>query len=206
MQTKLILAIVILFAVGVAGCGDRSPAPAAFVNSPYGQEGLRVTGTASVRAAPDRATLNIGTSVSSNSAKQSKTQCDQTMSRVLAALKSSGVLPEEIQTIQYSLNSTYLEKQRRTTWNASHTFEVRTKNVDGIADIIDAAVNAGADHIGSISYTVDSIHTLRAKAREQAIKVATEKAKQLADLMNVTLGRPVSIADLAFAMITDAGS
>lgn len=195
-------ALIPMFAIAgflaTQGC-ERAKAETAYgAPSPYGQEGLRVSGTAIVRAKPDTVTVTLGKDVAAPTIKDAKRNCDALMAAVVSAIKAKGVAAEGIQTREYRLYDNYREKPARHEWHARHMLEIRTDKVEEIADIIEAAVNAGADRVSEIEYSVASIHELRAQARQQAIKVAKEKARQLASLMGVTLGRAVSIIDSSY--------
>jgi uncharacterized protein YggE len=67
--------------------------------------------------------------------------------------------------------------------------------VDKVADLVDAATNAGANQVQDVRYSVENLLKLRAQAREKAFKAAREKAQQLAKLSGVKLGRVVSVTD-----------
>ncbi|HET6644542.1 MAG TPA: SIMPL domain-containing protein [Fimbriimonadales bacterium] len=178
----------------VAGC-ERAGAESVGGPSRYGVEGLRVSGTAIVRAKPDTVTFRAGKDVSGGSIKDAKRECDATMAKVMAALEAKGVPAEAIQTVDYSLFDEHLTKPSRHVWHARHIVEVRSDKVDRSADLIDAAVSAGADRVSAVSFSVAELDKLRAKAREMAVDVARRKAEQLAKLMNVNLGKAVSISD-----------
>ena len=166
----------------------------------YGQEGVRVSGTAVVRAAPDVATVSLGYESRSRRAREAKLTNDRVMSKVLAAIQSQGVARKDIQTVEYRLFPVWEVRGQNPTmrtlfWHVLHMVEVRVRKVDTVADVIDAASAAGADKVDDVRFTVDSLHKLRAQAREMAAQVAREKGEQLATLMGARLGRVVAITD-----------
>lgn len=194
MRALLIVCASVAVLAIVSGC-ERAGAESVAGPSRYGTEGLRVSGTAVVRAKPDTVTFRAGKDVSGGSIKDAKRECDATMAKVMAALEAKGVPAEAIQTVDYSLFDQYLTKPSRHVWHARHIVEIRSDKVDSAADLIDAAVSAGADRVSSVSFSVAELDKLRTKAREMAVDVAQRKAQQLAKLMNVNLGRAVSISD-----------
>ena len=164
----------------------------------YGQEGLRVSGTAVVRAAPDVATVRLGYESRNRRARPAKLANDRVMRKVLAAMEQAGVARKDIQTVEYRLYPVW-EFDPPTTrtlfWHVLHMVEVRVRQVDTVADVIDAAAEAGADKVDNVEFSVDSLHKLRAQAREMATKVAREKGEQLARLMGARLGKIMAITD-----------
>jgi uncharacterized protein YggE len=93
----------VLLAV-LAGC-SRPPNVTVSGNSPYGQEGLRVTGTAVVHAKPDYALVTLGCTSSGSRAGATKTANAVAMRRVLDALRAAGVQNKDIQTVSYTMNA-----------------------------------------------------------------------------------------------------
>ena len=69
--------------------------------------------------------------------------------------------------------------------------------MDKTGIIIDAVARAGGDYIriNSISFTVDDPTAYHEEAREKAMADAKAKAKQLADLADVKLGKPIYISE-----------
>jgi len=165
----------------------------------YGQEGLRVSGTAVVRAAPDLALVRLGYESRNRRARESKVANDAVMRKVTAALEREGVARKDIQTVEYRVFPVYENWPTPTTrtlfWHVVHMVEVRVHKVDTVTEVIDAASEAGADKVDNVEFKVDSLHTLRAEARKMAAKVAREKAEQLAGLMNTRLGKVVAVVD-----------
>ena len=225
-------AVVCLALALLAGWGIGSRGSAGAVNGAdaltgpgrYGTEGLRVSGTAIVRASPDVATVRFGYLGMASSAGEAKRANDEVMKKAIAAMVKQGVARKDIQTVEYQLSSEtstqptgrytqttwkralpgggYRKVTRYTSdsvtrriWSLQHTVEVRVRKVDTVEKVIDAAEQAGADQVGDVRFSVDSLHKLRTQAREMAGKVAREKGEQLARLLGAKLGRAVSVTD-----------
>lgn len=168
--------------------------------SRYGQEGLRVSGTAVVRAAPDLATVRLGYESRSRRAREAKLVNDRVMKKVEAAIQREGVARKDLQTVEYQLFPVWEVRGQNPTvrtlfWHVLHMIEVRVRNVETVADVIDAASAAGADKVDNVQFSVDSLHQLRSQAREMAAQVAREKAAQIARLMGTRLGKVVAATD-----------
>jgi uncharacterized protein YggE len=197
----IMLALVVGWMLGGARPAAPTPAWAADVGAArYGEEGIRVSGTAVVRARPELATVRLGYESRNRRARQAKLDNDAVMKKVLAAMAKHGVDRKDIQTVQYRLFPVWEpwptpSSTKALFWHVLHMVEVRVHKVDTVADVIDAASAAGADKVDDVEFSVESLHALRAQARELAVKVAREKAEQLAKLTGAHAGRLVSVSD-----------
>jgi uncharacterized protein YggE len=78
----------------------------------------------------------------------------------------------------------------------------KVRKVEDTGALIDAAAKAGGDLIviNSISFTVDDPTPYYKEVREKAMADAQAKARQLADLGGVTLGKPTYINESGISM------
>lgn len=193
-----------LTAIALLGTGlvISSGCSAALAEGPANQEEksrtISVSGSGSVRVKPDIATAVVGSSKLSPKLTDAKSSCDQAIAQVKAALKKQGVADEEIQTVQYQIYRVVPGPgmpNQQTGWKVVHMLQVRTKQPEKIATIVDAAVNAGATDVSSINFSVDSLAKHRTKSRELAVEAAKDKALQLAALMKVNIGDVVQVSE-----------
>jgi len=70
---------------------------------------------------------------------------------------------------------------------------VTVREIDTLGDIIDAAVDAGANTVNSVQFSIEDNTEAIEKAREEAVKDAKKQAKELADVSEVSLGEIQSI-------------
>lgn len=159
---------------------------------------ISVSGSGSVRVDPDIATAVLGVSKTAPKLSDAKSACDAAIAKVKAALKGSGIADEDVQSVQYQIYRVNPNPQagiREAVWKVVHMLQVRTKKPDTIANVVDAAVGAGATDVQNIQFSVDSLAKHRTKARELAVQAATEKAQQLAALLKVNIGEVVSVSE-----------
>jgi hypothetical protein len=78
---------------------------------------------------------------------------------------------------------------------ASQNLIVKSKDLDKVSQILDAALAASNSkiQINGVSYTVENREKFAVVARSKAIIDATEKARQLCEATGTKLGRPLSI-------------
>jgi uncharacterized protein len=159
---------------------------------------IRVSGTAVVYAKPDYATITMGVMKLAPRVLDAKTQCDQSMLKVQAALRKVGISQDDIQTTNYQI---YPVQERPTLprkWKVAHEISVKVRKVGSVADMLDAVAENGATSISGVNYAIEKVVELRSKARVEAMRVAQEKAGELAKLAGRQLGAPLTITDSSY--------
>ena len=193
----------VLAIVGLAGCspGNTTLGEIENLNISSQQEGIWVTGQGKVTAVPDIVTLRLGIEAQEATVAEAQTQAAEAMDEVKAALTDNGVAEKDIQTQYYSI-------RRVTKWDRVKEEEVvigyrvtnmvtaKIRDIDKAGAIIDAVAEAGGDltRINSISFSIDDPSDYYEEAREKAMADAKAKAEQLAELADVTLGKPTYIS------------
>jgi len=166
------------------------------------QAGIWVTGTGKVTVVPDIATLRLGIEAQEASVAEAQSKATEAMNRVMDALDDNGVVKKDIQTQYFSI-------QKVTRWDnvkqeevvigyrVSNVVTAKIRDIDKAGDIIDAVAEAGGDltRIDSIAFSVDDPSAYHEEAREKAMAESKDKAKQLANLADVTLGKPTYISE-----------
>jgi hypothetical protein len=71
---------------------------------------------------------------------------------------------------------------------------VTVRELDGLGDLLDSAIGAGANSINSIQFDVSDKDEALKEAREEAVKDAQEQAQQLAEAAGMSLGEVQSIS------------
>lgn len=150
---------------------------------------ISMSGYAEQKVVPDTATLNIGVVVQSATAKEASDKNAVLMSAVMAELKAMGLQDKEIQTSYVSVSPVYDydKAQTITGYSASNSVQVTTTKLDKLSEIIDRSTAAGANEIGSISFSVsdDMQKQLREGLMSEAVADASSKATTLAKSLGV---------------------
>ncbi|MFH1085144.1 MAG: SIMPL domain-containing protein, partial [Chloroflexota bacterium] len=166
-------------AAGPAGGIAGSPGGAA--------RAITVVGEGKVRIKPDIATVRIGVETVSGTVKEATTQASQTMERVLAALKAAGVDAKDMQTSGYSIwtdrNFGPEGRGKETVrYRVNSNLQITTRDLDKVGGVIDAAIEAGANAIHGIQFSLAEPAASGAEARAKAVESARTKAAELARL------------------------
>ncbi|MFC1974566.1 SIMPL domain-containing protein [Chloroflexota bacterium] len=193
-----------LAVVGLVGCrpGETVLGEIKGLNLSSQQEGIWVTGSGEVSVAPDIATLRLGIEAQEASVAEAQSKATEAMNRVMDVLAENGVADKDIQTQQLSISKVTRwddTKQREIVIGYRVTVMVMAKirNIDKTGSIVDAVAVAGGDltRIDSIAFSVDDPSAYHEEVREKAMADATAKAKQLAKLAGITLGKPTYISE-----------
>ncbi|WP_342305876.1 SIMPL domain-containing protein [Methanolobus sp. ZRKC5] len=152
---------------------------------------ISMSGYSEQKVVPDTASLSIGAVVQSETSKAATSENAAIMSTVIEELKALGLEDSEIQTSYVSVYPIYnYDKERTITgYSASNSVEVTTTNLDILGDVIDRSAAAGANQIGSISFSVsdDQQKELREDLMDEAVTDASSKANTLASSLGVKI-------------------
>lgn len=210
MKKKWLLAIgltLVLAMVGLCGCSQGSPAQGELpqglqVNLNTQQEGIWVSGKGEMTVSPDIATLRLGVEAQKATVAEAQTEASEAMDKVMAALKDSGVAEKDIQTQYFDIREVRerleLGGERKVVgYEVTNRVSAKIRDIDKVGTIIDVAAKAGGDYIRmhGISFSVEEPSAYYEKLREKAMADAEAKAKQLAELAGVTLGKATYISE-----------
>jgi len=193
----------VLAIVGLAGCGPGSTVLGEIeeINISSQQEGIWVTGQGKVTAVPDIVTLRLGIEAQEATVAEAQTQAAEAMDKVMAALTDNGVAEKDIQTQYFSIRQVtqwdrVKEEETVIGYRVTNMVTAKIRDTDKAGAIIDAVAEAGGDltRISSIGFSIDDPSAYYEEAREKAMAEAKAKAEQLAELADVTLGKPTYIS------------
>lgn len=145
---------------------------------------LSVDGEGIGIAAPDRATVTIG--VTSQAADAGKAQNNNalTTEQVNKAIKALGIEAKDIQTNNYSFHPNYRTSDNRrheiSGYTVNNSIIVIVRDITKTGQVIDAALNAGANEIHSLDFAASNTQTIRKEALTKAVQDARNKADILA--------------------------
>ena len=154
---------------------------------------LSVTADDSVSVEPEVAVLHIGFDTQPGDAKQVYADGANTSNAIVGALKQAGIAESAIRSESQYLNRDYaIPKSHK--FILSQRWTVRT-TPERAAEILDVAVNAGANSSGEIEWTVKDEKALAEQALSRAADRAKENATVLAKGMGVRLGALIYVSN-----------
>jgi uncharacterized protein YggE len=164
--------------------------------------GLWVNGEGKISTVPDIAILTLGVQVQLKTVAEAQRQAADSMNRVMKVIKGKNVADKDIQTQGYSIYPVWqwndkTNQQILIGYNVTNNIIVKIRKLDDTGGIIDAVAEAAGNdiRINNINFSIDDPTPFQKQAREKAISDAMEKAKQMASLSGVKLGKPIYITE-----------
>jgi hypothetical protein len=81
-------------------------------------------------------------------------------------------------------------------YRVSNMVEVTVRDIGKAGSVLESAVNAGANNVWNVTFTLDETKGAEAQAREKAVADARARAEELARLNGLRLGSIVSVSTL----------
>jgi len=157
---------------------------------------LTVTGEAVLQVPADQATLRVGVETDAETAEAALATSSKTLQKVEQALRKSGLEKGEYSTSNFQVRPRWSQRPRNAEANwrpqivgytVSNSFDVKTKKLEKLGALIEAATKAGANALGQIGFGLADPRKYRADAIEAATANALADAAALAKAAGVTL-------------------
>lgn len=164
--------------------------------APADRRTVTVSGTATIRSAPDQALVSLGVQTQANTAQGALQQNADRMTKVFAALAALGITKDDLATSNVSLWPVYGNSGTDITgYQASNQVDVTVHDVTKAGEVIDAGVDAGANLTNGISFTMSEDNPALDRALADAVRDARGKAEIMASAGDASLGQVVTIVE-----------
>lgn len=197
MNKKLSLIFVSIFMLGLllAAC-----APGAALSNPENMRSMSVSGTGRVTIVPDMATINVGVRTEAEAVAEALDTNTAQANAIADILKEDmGVAEDDIQTSNFNVYPA--ERYDPMTGQVEgqyfvveNTVNVTVRDLSQLGSVLSAVVEAGANNIYGINFSVEDREAAVAEARQLAIEDAQAKAQAIAEEAGVKLGDLVNIS------------
>jgi uncharacterized protein YggE len=146
--------------------------------------------------------VDVGVEARSAQLADATAEVSRRMREVLARVRALGVADADVQTAAYRVEpiaeprpQTAETTPRIVGYRVITVVHVRARDVDRVGALVDAAVGAGANVVGSVQFRLAEPSKLEAEARRLAVTDAAAKARQVAAAAGVTLGRLIAMSE-----------
>jgi uncharacterized protein YggE len=157
---------------------------------------VAVTGSATIRTAPDEAVITLGVQTEAETAEAAMRENAARLTDVIAALLDAGVREEDVATAWVSLYPrTSSDGVAVIGYTADNSVNVTIRDMGRIGRVIDRAVAAGANLSSGISFQLSDESRGVEQALADAVGDARSKAQALADAGDDSLGAIVSVSE-----------
>jgi uncharacterized protein YggE len=160
---------------------------------------VSVSGEATVSVAPDLATAVAGVSSEGKTPREAAEANGRSMSTVLGALKQAGIPDADVRTMRFGISPVYSQRREGTPqiagYRVSNQVQVKIRDLDKVADVLDRMIGAGANTVGNVDFSVADPSKLLDEARNAAFADARRKAELYARAAGAQVGRVVSVVE-----------
>ncbi len=203
-RRKLILGGGSVAAAALAGCiGSGQETNSGTPNSDSARI-ITVSGSGEKDGDPDLAVLQTGVEATGDEADEVRDELAERSDDLYDELVAYGIDGEDITTGRFNIRERIDERRLEeegadpqseedledyTYYEGTHSLTVEVENVDDVGQVVDTAVDAGADDIGRIEFTLsdEKRETLREEALEEAIDSARSEADFVASEVDATV-------------------
>lgn len=194
---KYAIAIIVLGAVFLSACEDET-----IILSGEPQDQIRVAGTATVKAIPDIATTEIGVQTFSKEVEAAVAENNRKSDAIITALKGLGIAEKDIQTSRFNIYP------QRNYWDdkpdeivgfqVDNMVSATVRDITLIGKALQAAIDAGANNIHGVNFSLDDPIPVRDEARVEAIKDARRRADIMAEAAGIEVGKVINITEMSY--------
>lgn len=160
---------------------------------------ITVTGDAVISAEPNQAQIDIGVLTQARTAPDASKENADRLTRVLTEIKKLLSKDDEVKTSGYSLTPTYRYPQggkpEIVGYSASNTVRIKTNNLEIVGRLIDAAMQAGANNVNRLVFTLKDEQAAQLDALRNASIKAKNKAEAVAASLGLKIVKIVSVTE-----------
>jgi hypothetical protein len=158
---------------------------------------ITVSADTSVSGEPDQAQIDIGVSTQARTAPEASKENAERLARVLAELRKLLGKGDELKTSGYALHPQYRHppggKPEIAGYTATNSVRVKTGRLDEVGRLIDAAMQAGANQVNRLQFSLKDEEAMRLQALRQAALKARNKADALAAALGLKVLRVIAL-------------
>jgi uncharacterized protein YggE len=192
------VSIVLIVMSGLLCCTARAAQPDARPAS-----SIEVSAEAEVEVAADVALIDVGVVTRAPTATAAARENGERMQAVLARIRNA-FGKAQLSTGMYALNPIYSAPRdgtepKVTGYSASNVIHVKTSELTRVGDLVDISIQAGANQVQRIAFTLSD----QTGPRDTALRDAVLKARHEAEIIAAALG--VKITGFHSVVVQDSG-
>lgn len=160
---------------------------------------LTVSGFAEVQIPADRVRLRFAVETQAASAAEAASRNGETMGAVLEGVRAAVGADDRVETSGYQLSPRYRPSNDREVgpeivgYRAQNSVIAVLSDVDRAADVLDAALEAGANRVAELAFFASSTEDARLQALRDATARARREAEVIAESLGMRLGAPLTV-------------
>ncbi|SDI21453.1 hypothetical protein SAMN05192534_12533 [Alteribacillus persepolensis] len=158
---------------------------------------LVVRGEGSVHVAPDVAYIRLGAEAADQSAENAQKTVNEQINQVKSQLQDAGVKEENIETAHVGVHpyGNTGQSEEEEAFRAQHLLEIEYDDVHSVGEVLDIAVDAGANRIEHTRFALQDQSQAEQEALQKAIENTAVKAQSMAESAGKASGDVIQIAE-----------
>lgn len=201
MKNKKLLIILATFLV-LSALALNSVSSPGIASIPDSDGVITVIGESVIKAAPDQSIIVLAVETTSADAKTAVAENAKSTTAVVAALKKFGLKDDQIKTGSYNVypyvEYVYEERPQEkppTQYKAFNSLTITISDLDKVGQVIDTAINSGANQVQSVSFDLKNSEAVKLQALQQATIQAKAKGEAIAKGTNIKITGLKSITE-----------
>lgn len=206
VKTGIFIGIAATSVVALTGCGAAGDS-----GSGGGMNTIAVSGMGTASGTPDIAYVQVGVHTSGPRVGEAVEDNNAIMQAAMEALNEAGIDAADMQTSFFNVwseeryNEASIESlpiegaaastvpQTSVIYHVENTLSLTIRDVSRVSEVLQAALDAGANRVNSVSFGIEDPSALETEARAAALENARARADSLADNLGVAVGPVVSV-------------
>ena len=200
MKTMLAVLVLAALTAVLVACSPAAASPASAQTAVNSTGGITVVGQGEAFGTPDQASVQVGVEIFADTVAEATSQNEATIQQIMDTLTALNIDSKDIQTTNYSLWAEQIYGDRGPEgiagYRVTNQVNVTIRDINQVSDVLSAVIDAGANTVYGIQFSVADPAELEAEARADAIADARARAASLAELANVELGDVTVISEI----------
>ncbi len=151
---------------------------------------ISLAATGAVKTTPDKVDITTGVTSEAPTAREALDKNTEAMTEVVAALKSDGIDPKDIQTTNFTVAPVYEQRKEGAApiivgYRVDNSVHITLRDTSKLGAILDKVVSLGANDINSIEFGVAEPEALKDEARKLAMQNVIANAELYAEAAGV---------------------
>jgi uncharacterized protein YggE len=163
---------------------------------------VTVSGAGEVRVKPDTASISVGSVATALTPVQAMAEASTNMGKIVETARDAGIEDRDLRTQTISLLPVYErtngnrgQRPKNSGYRAQQRLRVTVRKIDGLGEVLDTLVKAGANDVGGIGFSISKRAELVDEARRKAVSQARHAASILASEADMRLGSALKIEE-----------
>jgi hypothetical protein len=159
---------------------------------------LSVSGTGTISAKADEATIVLGVFTEEKTAAAAIDGNAQIMDAVIEAVKALGFTNDDMQTTSYSVYPNYSwDAKQVISYQVTNMVQVKVKDLSKVGTVIDAAAAAGANRMDGVSFGLSDavISAMKIQAYEAAIADVKTRVSVITENLGIAVSSVQSVSE-----------